>query len=224
MVESIIKEMDVDPCAEQETEDLGAPGLFDLSRALVHMKELQDKCVVEEGVISHLRKCNETLANEQDQYKDALCTLNKEVTELNEKLKEETCHREKEQEAKATLEKELTALLEQVETAKVDAMNEFKASQPFIDSCAIYYGDWFEDCLKQVKFVYLHLDLSKVTMDNPLLSTPIGDSILRETDDSTHLEPDPKNDGVVLAQLAVEKPDTYLIPSTEGQDAENPST
>ena len=32
MVESIIKEMDVDPCAEQETEDLGASGLFDLSR------------------------------------------------------------------------------------------------------------------------------------------------------------------------------------------------
>ena len=32
MVESIIEEMDLDPCAEQETEDLGASGLFDLSR------------------------------------------------------------------------------------------------------------------------------------------------------------------------------------------------
>ena len=32
MVESIIKEIDVDPCAEQETEDLEATGLFDLSR------------------------------------------------------------------------------------------------------------------------------------------------------------------------------------------------
>ena len=55
------------------------------------MKTLQDRCVAKEGVISRLRKCNETLTNEQDQYKDALRTLNKEVTELNEKLKEETC-------------------------------------------------------------------------------------------------------------------------------------
>ena len=54
-------------------------------QALVRMKVLQDKCVAEEGVISHLRKHNETLTNEQDQYKDALRTLNKEVMELNEK-------------------------------------------------------------------------------------------------------------------------------------------
>ena len=39
------------------------------------------------------------------------------------------------------VEKELTTLLEQVETAWADDVKEFKASQPFIDSCAIYYGD-----------------------------------------------------------------------------------
>lgn len=32
MVESIIKETDVEPCAEHATEDLGAPGLFKLLR------------------------------------------------------------------------------------------------------------------------------------------------------------------------------------------------
>ena len=32
MVESIIKETNLDPCTEQETEDLEASGLFDLSR------------------------------------------------------------------------------------------------------------------------------------------------------------------------------------------------
>ena len=32
-------------------------------QALVRMKAFQDKCVTEEGVISHLRKCNETLTN-----------------------------------------------------------------------------------------------------------------------------------------------------------------
>ena len=56
----------------------------------MRIKALQDRCVTKKGVISYLRKSNETLTNEQDQYKDALRTFNKEVTELNEKLKEET--------------------------------------------------------------------------------------------------------------------------------------
>ena len=54
------------------------------------MKALQDRCVAKEGVINHLRKCNETLTNEQDQYKEALCTFSKEMTALNKKLEEET--------------------------------------------------------------------------------------------------------------------------------------
>ena len=60
------------------------------------------------------------------------------------------------------------ALLGQVETVRADAVAKFKASQPFIDTFTIYYGDGFEDYLKQVKSVYPHLDLSKVTMDDPL--------------------------------------------------------
>ena len=60
------------------------------------MKALQDRCVAEEGMLGRLRKCNKTLKNEQDQYKDALYTLNKEVKELNEKLKDETLQKEKE--------------------------------------------------------------------------------------------------------------------------------
>ena len=107
------------------------------------------------------------------------------MKELNEKLKDETRQKEKEQEAKVTLENELMALYGQVETARADAITEFKASQSFIDACAIYYGDGFEDYLKQVKSVYPHLDLSKVTMDNPLPSTLASDTIFEETKDST---------------------------------------
>ena len=47
------------------------------------MKVFQDKSVAQEGVISRLCKHNETLTNEQEQYKDALHTFNKEVTKLN---------------------------------------------------------------------------------------------------------------------------------------------
>lgn len=131
-------------------------------------------------MITRLRKRNETLTNEQEQYKGALRTLNGEVKELREKLEEEGCQRKKEQETKVTVEKELMTLLEQVETARADAVNEYKASQPFIDFCTGYYGDGFEDCLQQVKSLYLDLDLSKVTLDDPLPSTPTSDSIRRK--------------------------------------------
>ena len=77
------------------------------------------------------------------------------------------------------------AFLEQVETARADTIIEFKTSQFFIDSCVVYYGDGFKDCLRQVKSIYPHLDLSKVTMDDPLPSTPTSDTIFEETKDST---------------------------------------
>ena len=120
------------------------------------------------------------------------------------------------------IEKELTTLLRQMETAKVDAMKEFKDSQSFIDSCVVYYGDRFEDFLKQVKSIYPHVDLLKVTMDDPLLSTPIGDTIQEETDDSTKSESVPKDDSVILAQLAADPPITPLVPSTEPLNTKNP--
>ena len=98
------------------------------------MKALQDRSIAQEGVIARLCKRNGTLTDEQEQYKEALCTLNTKVNELREKLKEVDHQKKKEQEAKATVGKELTTLLGQVETAKADTVKEFKASQPFIDS------------------------------------------------------------------------------------------
>ena len=147
---------------------------------------------------------------------------------LKEKLKEEASLRQNAQKAKANLEKELTALCEQVETARADAIAKFRASQPFIDACAVYYGDRFDDCLKQVRSDYPNFDLSKVTMDDPLPTTPVGgDNINEETNDSTHAEQGLKDDGVVLAQPALERPVTLVIPFAENpplKDAENPST
>lgn len=60
----------------------------------------------------------------------------------------EACLRENVQEAKVSLKKELATLREQMEKAKVDVVVEFRASQPFIDVCAIYYSDGFDDFLK----------------------------------------------------------------------------
>ena len=125
------------------------------------MKTFQNKSIAQETVINRLLKRNETLTNEQEQYKGALCTLNKEVTTLTEKLKEEARLREKVQEEKMNLEAELMANCGQVEMARVDAITKFKASQPFLDACVVYYGGGFEDCLKQVKSIYPNLDISK---------------------------------------------------------------
>ena len=76
-----------------------------------------------------------------------------------------------------------------MERAKADAVVEFKASKPFIDACAIYYSDEYEDCLKQVGFDYPDLNLSKVSLDDPLPTTPAaGDTVEEESDDSAYIE------------------------------------
>ena len=74
------------------------------------MKALQDRSVAKEGVINRLRKHNETLTNEQEQYKGAFHTLNKEVTALTEKLKEKAHLRKKVQKEKMNLKAELTII------------------------------------------------------------------------------------------------------------------
>ena len=188
------------------------------------MKALQDKGVAKEGVITRLHKCIKNMTDRQKQYKEALRTLNQEVKELREKLEEEDRQKKKDQEAKETVEKELAALLSQVETAKADTVKEFRASQTFVDSCAEYYGVGFEDCLKQVKSIYLYLDLSKVSMDDLVPSTQAGDTTLEENDDFTDSEANLEDDNVILAQPVADKPVVPLIPLANTSNAEDPPT
>lgn len=76
-----------------------------------------------------------------------------------------------------------------MDKAKVDAVAKYRASQTFIDTYSVYDDDGFEDCLKQVGFVYLDLDLSKITLDDLVLTTPGGgDTANEESDDSIHTE------------------------------------
>ena len=103
--------------------------------------------------------------------------------------------------AKTNLAMELASLCEQMKKAKADAVAEFKDSQPFIDACGVYYGVGFKHYLKQVRSVYPDLDLSKVTLDDLVPTTSRGgDTVDKESDDSTHVEKqDSKDDGVALA-------------------------
>ena len=115
-----------------------------------------------------------------------------------------------------------------MERAKADAMVEFKASKPFIDACAIYSGDGFEDCLKQVGFVYPDLNLSKVSLNNPLPTTPAASNIVdKESNDSAHIkEQIPIDDRVVIAQPVPDGAVALSVLSTEDpptKDTENPS-
>ena len=71
----------------------------------------------------------------------------------------------------------------------------------------------FEDCLKQVKSNYPDLDLAKVSMDAPLPSTPAGDTIPEEIDNSTELDQTTQDNDVILAQLAVNRPVVLLTTS-----------
>ena len=176
----------------------------------MHVMALQDRCVVKEGVVTRVRKHNANLMNEQGQYKEAVHTLNQELKEVREKLKEADRQNDKFRE-------EVTALGQRVQTAGANAVRDFKATQSFIDSCARYYGTGFDDCLKQVASAFPELNLSGITMDD-------GD------DGPSHSTPTPEpNDVVILAQPAA-NPSTLVsnIPAVlvdvEDQQAdENPT-
>ena len=111
----------------------------------------------------------------------------------------------------------------QAEKAGANAVQEFKASQSFIDSCANYYDTGFEDCLKQVESTFPVLDLSGITMDDAMPTTPVGDTVVGDSDDFIKLDLPPKDDGVVLAQPAANPPVSTSNPSVEVLVVEKPS-
>ena len=55
-------------------------------------------------------------------------------------------------------------------------------------------------------------------MDDPLPSTPVGDTIFEETNDSTKSEEVPKDDSVVLAHPTANPPVIPLILSSNAKD------
>ena len=81
--------------------------------------------------------------NEQGQYKEAVRTFNQEVKELREKLVDAGSQKQK-------LQEKVTALQEKVKTAGTSAVQKFKTSQSFIDSCADYYEIGRASCRERV--------------------------------------------------------------------------
>ena len=61
-------------------------------------------------------------------------------------------------------------------------------------------------------------------MDDPMPTTPAGDTVVDEGDDSIELDLPPKNDGVVLALPAANPPVSNSNPSIELLDVKNPLT
>ena len=101
----------------------------------------------------------------------------------------------------------MTALQEKVETVGADAVQKFKTSQSFIDSCADYYSASFDDCLKQVVSAFPELDLSGISMDAPEPVMPARDVAIKDDDIVLESQPLPLVDGsVILAQPVVNPP------------------
>ena len=155
---------------------------------MVQIRALQDRRVANEKVIYWFRKCQEIENKERDQYKEAVWILNMELTAKLALLEKETRRREELEKMTTNLTIELAALQEQIKKAKVDIVAVFRTSQPYFDECGVYYGDGFDDCLKQVAAFYLDLDLSQVVLDDTISSTHEGtDTVSNETDDSVHI-------------------------------------
>lgn len=180
------------------------------------MRTLQNQCVANKGVIRQFRKRQEIENKELDQYEETIRILDEELTLITTKLKEESHLREEAEKVKTNLTTELTALREQTEKAKADAFPEFRLSQPFFDACGVYYGNRFDDCLKQVGSVYTDLVLSRITIDDIVLQMPRrDDNVSDEPYNSSHtIEQKAKDDGVVIAQPAPESAIAPMVLST----------
>ena len=155
--------------------------------------------MAKEGVVSRVRRHNANLMDQQAQYKQAVRLLNTELKDVKEKLGEAEGQQKK-------LEEEVSSLRAQVETAGADAVQKFKTTQSFIDSCADYYGTGFDDCLKQVALAYPELDLSGITMDASVPMTPARETVVDKGDGPLDLDSLLNDVGVVLAQPAVTIP------------------
>nr|POE54867.1 hypothetical protein CFP56_42037 [Quercus suber] len=212
----------ITPCGEHFLEELGASGLYDLSRALVRMKALQDRYVANEGVIRWFRKSQEIENKERAQYLEAVRTLNQELTTKTKALAEETSWLKEAEKVKTNLAMKLAALREQMEKARAHAVMEFRISQSFFDVCGVHYGDKFEDCLKQVRAAYPNLDLSQIIINDTVPPMLRGDdTISDETVDFVHtVKQEVKEaNGVVIAQSTPDNLDTVMVPPVE-----NPTT
>ena len=110
---------------------------------------------------------------------------------------------------------------EKAETAGTDAVQKFKTSQSFIDSCADYYSTGFDDCLKQVASTFPELDLSGISMDAPEPVTPARDIAIEDDDVVLESQPSPVVDGgVVQAQPATTPPASVSKSSDPTVDAD----
>ena len=80
--------------------------------------------------------------------------------------------------------------------------------------CGIYYGDEFDDCLKQVVATFSNLDLSQITIDDTVPLTPKGDdAVSKEVGDSIHtIEQGVKDTNVeTIVQSAPDSLETLAI-------------
>ena len=88
--------------------------------------------------------------------------------------------------------------------AGTDAVQKFKTSQSFIDSCVDYYSTGFDDCLKQVASTFPEQDFSRISTDAPKPVMPTRDVAPEDDDVVLESQPSPVvDDGVVLAQPAI---------------------
>lgn len=149
----------------------------------------------------------------RDQYNKVVRTLNKELMVKLALHVEETRHRKKLEKANTNLTMELTALYNQMVKAKIDVVAEFRTSQPFLDECGVFYGNRFDDCLKQVASVYSDLDLSQVIVDDTVLLTlGVADDVSEETNDSARTIEE-KVKSINAVQTIPEGPEAPVAPS-----------
>lgn len=138
------------------------------------MRALQVRCDAQEVVVKRLQSSMASNSEKTKKFKEALHLLNGEVKDHKAQLQGRARWVEKLTKTNTNLTTELAALYEQVGKAKVDAVEEYKYSQPYFDELGGQYGEGFEDFCKQVVAFLLGLDFSQIQINTRVPMTPSG--------------------------------------------------
>jgi len=155
---------------------------------MVKMKAFQARCKAKDGVVCCQCTRLEYEAYQLNQYKEAARILTIELMEKNSLLEKATRSCEDLAKASTNMTTELATLHDQMEQVKMDAVAEFRTSQPYYNRCGGFYGNGFNDYLKKVVALYPNQDLSQVVINDTVPLTPSGvDAAINEADGDVHL-------------------------------------
>ena len=130
------------------------------------MKGLMDHCMAREKLVDCLKERAEAAEMEWNELKASWEVQVKKLGMMRKALEEPKTQAKALKKVLKDKEGEISSLRKQVCQAKKDGETEFRNSDGFLTELGSCYADGFNECIRQVKALFLDLDMSQVSLDD----------------------------------------------------------